>query len=126
MPPDDLLTELLSRFGGECLTRTGRKWQGAKWIRPEKRKAIYARDNHTCAYCGETGKRLSLDHIVPACNGGTNHETNLTTACETCNKSRQATPFEMHMKRVAGRDAIRRVRETKARCLLDLKPFRNA
>lgn len=69
------------------------------WIRSEKRIAIYERDGWACAYCGRgprqqtplrlTGVVLSLDHLVPQSQGGSNHETNLVTACISCNSSRQ-------------------------------------
>jgi len=71
----------------------GRKaGQGSKWIRPEKRLAIYHRDGFCCAYCGagaEEGDYLTLDHIVPCEVGGTNHHHNLVTACGSCNSSKQ-------------------------------------
>lgn len=64
---------------------------GSKWIRREKRLAIYIRDGMACAYCGasiETGAQLTLDHIKTRSNGGNHHETNLITACLKCNSSR--------------------------------------
>ncbi len=66
-------------------------WMGMNWIRQSKRLAIYMRDGLSCAWCGdsvENGARLSLDHLKPASKGGCNHETNLVTCCERCNKSR--------------------------------------
>lgn len=64
---------------------------GSKWIRPEKRLAIYARDGFACLYCGETadeGAQLSLDHVQPRELGGTHHETNLVACCIGCNSAR--------------------------------------
>ncbi len=69
---------------------TGNK-NGSKWIRREKRLAIYVRDGLACAYCGfsiEDGASVTLDHIKPRSKGGTHHETNLVTACTRCNASR--------------------------------------
>ena len=66
-------------------------WQGMNWIRQDKRLAIYLRDGLACAYCGhsvESGASLSLDHLKCASKDGSNHESNLVTACERCNKSR--------------------------------------
>lgn len=68
-------------------------WQGMNWIRQEKRLAIYLRDGCACVWCGdavETGAQLTLDHLVPAIKGGSNHESNLVTACARCNSSRGA------------------------------------
>jgi hypothetical protein len=58
------------------------------WIRQDKRLAIYLRDGLACAYCGvgvEGGAQFTLDHVTAHTNGGHNHDTNLVTACLTCN-----------------------------------------
>jgi len=67
------------------------KYQGSKWIRRERRLAIYMRDGLACAWCGasiEEGATLSLDHIVPHAKGGSTQSDNLITACRKCNSSR--------------------------------------
>ncbi len=64
---------------------------GSKWIRREKRLAIYIRDGMACAYCGATvedGAQLTLDHVKPRSADGSHHESNLITACMKCNSSR--------------------------------------
>ena len=64
---------------------------GGKWIRQDKRLAIYLRDGMACTWCGhavEDGERLELDHLICCCRGGSNHETNLVTSCKRCNTSR--------------------------------------
>lgn len=72
-------------------TRRDSKNYVCKWIRPEKRERIYARDKYTCVYCGkpfENGSRiaeLTLDHVRPKELGGTNDPCNLVTACKSCN-----------------------------------------
>jgi hypothetical protein len=60
---------------------------GAAWKR--RRQIILARDNFRCVYCGETEADLHIDHIVPISRGGTNDESNLATACATCNSSKR-------------------------------------
>jgi len=62
---------------------------GSKWIRPAKRLAIYARDGFACVFCGEE-ERLTLDHVLPREMGGTHKETNLVTACLSCNSAKRA------------------------------------
>lgn len=67
------------------------KYQGSKWIRREKRLAIYLRDGMACVWCRaavEEGVQLSLDHLVPFSQGGSNDEANLVTCCKICNSSR--------------------------------------
>ena len=70
---------------------------GSKWIRPEKRLAIYLRDGLACVWCGygvEDGERFQLDHLTPHSCGGSNDETNLVTSCARCNCSRQDRALE--------------------------------
>lgn len=64
---------------------------GSKWIRPEKRLAIYARDGFACVFCGadEGECVLTLDHVTPREMGGTHAADNLVTACLSCNSAKQ-------------------------------------
>jgi 5-methylcytosine-specific restriction endonuclease McrA len=77
----------------------------ALWIRPEKRLAIYARDNWQCVYCGRgpsvthallhtahVSAILSLDHVIPRYNGGDNASYNLVTCCRRCNRIKSTQP----------------------------------
>ena len=68
---------------------------GSKWIRPEKRLAVYIRDGFACAYCGRDLKDappadVTLDHLDARINGGSNDAENLITACRRCNSQRGA------------------------------------
>lgn len=53
------------------------------------RSLIFTRDDYTCQYCGERGKKLECDHVVPVSKGGSNDESNLVTACLPCNRSKR-------------------------------------
>jgi 5-methylcytosine-specific restriction endonuclease McrA len=53
------------------------------------RDHIFKRDNYTCGYCGEYGKRLECDHKVPVSKGGSHDYANLITACFRCNRSKR-------------------------------------
>jgi len=75
------------------ILRTMSNAHGSKWIRPEKRLAIYARDGFACLYCGND-ERLTLDHLLPRELGGSNEVENLVTACLTCNSSKQHATME--------------------------------
>ena len=84
-----------------------------QWIRTDKRLAIYLRDSFRCAYCGSdlhgaAAAAMTLDHLISQAQGGHNGETNLVTACRTCNCSRQ----ENDWRAFASLDAARRI-ETK-------------
>lgn len=66
--------------------------QGRKWIRDDKRLAIYIRDGFACLWCGrgvEHDAQLTLDHYVCREKQGTNEASNLVTACHDCNSRRQ-------------------------------------
>lgn len=69
---------------------------GYKWIRKEKRAAIYRRDGNACVYCGRRtrGGTLTLDHVVPRAEGGSNEATNLITVCFECNSARRDRSIE--------------------------------
>jgi 5-methylcytosine-specific restriction endonuclease McrA len=49
------------------------------------RRALFARDGWACVYCGTTGGRLTLDHVVPRSRGGESIWENVVTACAPCN-----------------------------------------
>lgn len=88
----------------QAMSKPATRTQGAKWIRREKRLAIYLRDGLACAYCGaslEDGMLLTLDHIKPYTNGGSNHESNLVTCCHKCNSSRADRPVAEFARAVA-------------------------
>lgn len=65
------------------------------------RRAVFARDNHRCGYCGQTAD--SIDHVMPRSRGGKNVWENVIAACRGCNlRKRDRTPEEagMHLSTV--------------------------
>lgn len=54
------------------------------------RSKIFKRDDYTCQYCGERGKKLECDHVHPVSKGGNHDESNLVTACFRCNRSKRS------------------------------------
>lgn len=78
--------------------RQGQAQPKGRWIRPEKRLAIYVRDSFRCLYCGTDLRQaapadITLDHLLPRSAGGTNEATNLVTACRSCNSARGNRPW---------------------------------
>ena len=72
-------------------SRSNGQGHGQKWLRNEKRIALYLRDGLACCYCAsgvEDGAKLTLDHLTPHSHGGTNDAANLVTACLKCNSAR--------------------------------------
>lgn len=64
-----------------------------RWIRVERRLAIYLRDSFACQYCGRdlhgaAATEVTLDHLIPRSQGGNNRNENLVTACRRCNSAR--------------------------------------
>jgi 5-methylcytosine-specific restriction endonuclease McrA len=49
------------------------------------RRALFARDDWRCVYCGTTSGRLTLDHVVPRSRGGDSVWENVVTSCAPCN-----------------------------------------
>lgn len=49
------------------------------------RRALFARDGWECVYCGTSGVRLTLDHVVPRSRGGDSVWENVVTSCAPCN-----------------------------------------
>lgn len=48
---------------------------------------VFARDKWTCQYCKKTlpANQLTVDHVIPRCQGGVTCWENVTTACKDCN-----------------------------------------
>lgn len=64
------------------------------------RKAIFYRDNYTCAYCANRFRPsdLSLDHVIPVCQGGKKSWENIVTCCRPCNNDKGGkTPAQARM-----------------------------
>ena len=68
---------------------------------PFSRANIYARDEHTCQYCGRAMPvdTLTLDHVVPVRYGGRKDWENIATSCVHCNRRKGGrTPAEAGMR----------------------------
>jgi 5-methylcytosine-specific restriction endonuclease McrA len=51
------------------------------------RKAVLARDELTCQYCG--GKAENIDHVMPRSKGGTHTWENVVACCKRCNSRKE-------------------------------------
>lgn len=92
LPDEDFKAHVLAAFAGqqsiaERFIRPLRDRGGAVWAK--LRSAIFARDDFTCGYCGKRGGKLECDHIHPRSKGGSDHPSNLVTACFSCNRSKR-------------------------------------
>ncbi|HEY8567929.1 HNH endonuclease [Microbulbifer sp.] len=66
---------------------------GERMARPRARppltnRALFARDEHTCLYCGSWFplRDLTRDHVQPVSKGGRDVWENVVTACRRCNQ----------------------------------------
>lgn len=71
------------------------------------RRAVFARDDWTCQYCGSQ-TTLTIDHVVPRSKGGPSSWENIVASCAPCNR-RKADKLPdaagMHPKRAPQRPA---------------------
>ena len=49
------------------------------------RRAVFARDEWTCQYCGSRSN-LTVDHVVPRSKGGSSSWDNIVASCAPCNR----------------------------------------
>lgn len=78
-----------------------------KYVRPKRidgvrfcRENVYIRDHFTCQYCAIkfAPKELTIDHVLPASQGGPKNWTNVVTACRKCNQTKaNRTPEKANM-----------------------------
>ncbi len=64
------------------------------------RRNLFARDHHTCQYCGRTEPthKLSLDHVIPRSHGGPTTWENIVCCCLRCNSRKGGrTPKQARM-----------------------------
>lgn len=77
----------------------------AKWAQTalplgHRNDLLFARDRHTCAYCGERIERGrgTRDHVLPRARGGLDVWENVVVACRHCNERKGCkTPDEAGM-----------------------------
>ncbi len=78
--------------------RNGKKGYKGVCLRKDLRLAVYLRDSFRCVYCcqdlhGAHPSDITLDHVRPDSDGGSNDPSNLVTSCRRCNCSRQDKPL---------------------------------
>lgn len=65
---------------------------------PFSKKNIHIRDGGKCMYCGVTGERLTIDHVIPKSRGGKTSWDNCVASCKKCNAVKaDRTPNEARM-----------------------------
>lgn len=92
-----LVSHLSERCGAECVddgnipysveyprenSTNGKKHR--KTIPNSIRRKVFEEDEYRCKHCG-SWKNLTIDHIIPIAENGTNNINNLQTLCQSCN-----------------------------------------
>ncbi len=54
----------------------------------EVREYLLEKWGRKCAYCGKENVPLEIEHIIPESKGGSDRVSNLTVACENCNRKK--------------------------------------
>jgi 5-methylcytosine-specific restriction endonuclease McrA len=74
-------------------------------INMAKRRAIFETHKWTCCYCGLKAKGvvgrgiMTIDHVLPRAQGGSNDPINMVVACKPCNtKKADQTPEQARMR----------------------------
>lgn len=73
-------------------------YQQGTLIGYEVREYLLEKWNRKCAYCGKKDIPLEIDHIRPKSKGGSNRISNLTLACNSCNKKKGSKSIEEFLK----------------------------
>lgn len=67
---------------------SGVEYQQGELVGYEVRQYLLEKWKRTCAYCGSTNVSLQIEHLTPKVRGGSNRVSNLTLACEPCNRAK--------------------------------------
>jgi hypothetical protein len=89
--PVTAINQELVRFDTQKMENpeiSGVEYQQGTLLGYEIREYLLEKWGRECAYCGEKDTPLQIEHIDPKANGGSNRISNLTLACNPCNKEK--------------------------------------
>lgn len=95
--PISAISMELARFDTQKMKNpeiSGIEYQQGELAGYEVREYLLEKWKRKCAYCGDTKIPLQVEHIVPKSRGGSDRVSNLTLACEPCNKEKGSDPIE--------------------------------
>jgi hypothetical protein len=81
----------LPKFDSQKLTNpeiNGIEYRQGELQGYEIREYLLEKWNRTCAYCGQAGVFLEIEHIIPRSRGGSDRVSNLTLSCRPCNQKK--------------------------------------
>ncbi len=85
-----------------CIARRARKRQAEGTYTLAEWEALKAQHNYTCLCCGrkEPEIKLTVDHIIPLVQDGTNSIDNIQPLCLSCNSSKQAKTIDYRKEQI--------------------------
>jgi 5-methylcytosine-specific restriction endonuclease McrA len=98
--PVAAISQELVRFDMQAMQNpeiSGIEYQQGELCGYEIREALLEKWSRACAYCGVAGVPLQIEHIIPKVRGGSNRFSNLTLACDPCNKAKGTLPVEVFL-----------------------------
>lgn len=120
LAPVQEITQELVRFDMQLMDNPdigGVQYQQGTLAGYEVREYLLEKWNRTCAYCGKKDVPLQIEHIHPKAGGGSNRISNLTLACEPCNKKKGRRPVEEFLKKKP--EVLKRIQTQAKRPLKD-------
>lgn len=101
LAPISALSQELVRFDMQAMQNpeiSGVEYQQGTLAGYDVREYLLEKWHRACAYCGATHVPLQIEHIQPKSSGGSNRISNLTLACEPCNRKKGAQPVDAFLK----------------------------
>jgi 5-methylcytosine-specific restriction endonuclease McrA len=86
---------------------SGKEYQQGTLQGYEVREYLLEKWDRACAYCGVRDVPLEIEHILCKKRGGSDRISNLTLACEPCNKAKGALLIEQFLKKKP--DVLKRI-----------------
>lgn len=101
LAPITAISQELVKFDMQLINNpeiSGVEYQQGTLMGFNVREYLLEKWGRKCAYCGAENIPLQVEHIHPKSKGGSNSVTNLTLACEPCNKKKNTHSIEEFLK----------------------------
>lgn len=98
--PLSAISQELVRFDMQLMQNpeiSGIEYQQGALAGYELKEYLLEKWGRQCAYCEGENIPLQVEHIQPKARGGSNRVTNLTLACEACNRAKGAQPIAVFL-----------------------------
>ena len=100
--PISAISQELVRFDLQQMQNSeiaGVEYQQGTLAGYEVREYVLEKWKRTCAYCAKQDVPLQIEHIVPRAKGGSDRVSNLTLACEKCNRAKGTQDIAVFLKK---------------------------